>query len=590
MIGDRRARTIAMLALVAVGALYAFTSARHVLGGDNGEIVAAAFSNGIAHPPGYPLYILVLGLARIVPASSPAHAAALVTAIIATASVALLAWAARRWGASRVAALFAAAFYAVTPLAWILGTHAEVFALNVAIAMGIVGLAGPERSAPLAREDLRAFLLALLAGLGLSNHHSIVLLAPIGLYAFVKSVRVARARALALGVVGLALGLTPYLSLASRASSSTSVPAANQCQWGDPRGFDGVLRHFLRRDYGTFSLGISNETPEPLAHVVALGKTLVVDLFGAPLLLLFLAYVALRQKKRSPASGAWLALAASLVLAGPLFVARFNLPAHGLAMRITERFHLLPLAIVAMMLAKAIDVVAARIPRSALLGALSAVLVVRAVTAEPSVAEHHRPTIDNYVRNVLALAPEHAILLHSGDDRVGGFLYARCALHLRPDVDAVAPVLLLTDWYPPQVSARLGFPIVHGVTSPGKERPSLHAGALAAQLLATNRPLVLTDWFSSTLANELPSYPVGPIIHVTRARSEVPDPVKLAAMNVQAYDKMRLEPTLPERNTWGGERVLDYARPWSMLANAFAAAGDEARAELCRERAKALTP
>jgi hypothetical protein len=48
--------------------------------------------------------------------------------------------------------------------------------------------------------------------------------------------------------------------------------------------------------------------------------------------------------------------------------------------------------------------------------------------------------------------------------------------------------------------------------------------------------------------------------------------------------------TLPEPNTWGAARMLDYARPWSALANAFAAAGDEMRAEVCRNRAKALTP
>ena len=75
----------------------------------------------------------------------------------------------------------------------------------------------------------------------------------------------------------------------------------------------------------------------------------------------------------------------------------------------------------------------------------------------------------------MTLAPPRAVLLHSGDDRVGGFMYARCALGLRPDVDAVSPVLLLTDWYPPQVSARLGIPVVHGVTPPGKDRPELSA-------------------------------------------------------------------------------------------------------------------
>jgi hypothetical protein len=583
----RGGRTLATLVFVTIGALYAITSARYVLGGDNGELVAVAFSKGIAHPPGYPLYVLLLALARLVPASSPAHAAALLTSIMATASVALLAWAARGWGASRTSSLFAAALYAVTPLAWILGTHAEVFALNVLLAMAIVGLAGPERAPPLGREHLRAFLLALFAGLGLSNHHTIVLLAPIGLYAFVKSVRAAGAKALAMGALGLVLGLTPYLSLALRASAATP---GEGCHWGSPRGIEGVVHHFLRRDYGTFSLGISDAAAAPLAHVAALAKTLVVDLFGAPLLVLFVAYLVFGKKPRAPAFNAWVALVASFVLVGPMFAARFNLPTDGLAIRITERFHLLPLALLAVMFAKALDVVIERVPQRQRPAIFGAVFLVRAVTAHPAVAEHHRPTIDNYVRNALTLAPPRAIVLHSGDDRVGGFLYARCALGLRPDVDAIAPVLLLTDWYPPQVSARLGIPIVHGVTPPGKDRPQLSARALVEQLLATDRPLVLTDWFSSGLEQSLPSYPVGPLIHVPKNRADVPAPPALAGMNVDAYDKMKLEPTLPEPNTWGGARVLDYARPWTVLANAFAASGDEARAEICRNRAKALTP
>jgi hypothetical protein len=582
---ERRARTISTLVLVAIGALYAVTSARHVLGGDNGEFVAVAFSRGIAHPPGYPLYVFLLGFARVVPAASPAHAAALVTSVIATLSIGTLAWAARGWGVSRLTALFVAAIYATTPLAWILGTHAEVFALNVLLAMGIVGLAGPARAAPFGREDLRAFALALLAGLGLSNHHTIVLLAPIGLYAFAKSVRRVGVRAIALGVVGLLLGLAPYLSMAVRASSASP---GEGCVWGSPRGLDGVLRHFLRKDYGTFSLGISDAPPEPLAHVIALGKTLLVDLFGAPLLLLVAAWVVLRKKPRPPAFGAWVALVASFVLAGPFFVARFNLPPNGLATHIAERFHLLPLALSAVMLGAALDGLFARLPyRPHVLGAI---FLARALTAYPAVAEHHRPTVDNYVRNVLALAPPRSVILHSGDDRVGGFMYARCALGLRPDVEAVTPVLLLTDWYPPQVSARLGLPIVHGVTPPGRNRPELSARALVDQLLATDRPLVLTDWFRSGLEQSLPSYPVGPLIIVPRKRTEVPDPPRLAALNIEAFDKMTLEATLPEPNTWGAARALDYVRPWAVLANAFEASGDAERAEICRNRAKAMTP
>jgi hypothetical protein len=588
---ERRARTISTLALVGIGALYAATAARYVLGGDNGELVAVGFSDGIAHPPGYPLYILLLGASRIVPASSPAHAAALVTVAIATASVGALAWAARAWGASRLSALSASALYAASPLAWILGTHAEVFALNVLLAMGIVGLSAPASGAPLGREALRAFALALLAGLGLSNHHTIVLLVPLGLYAFVRSARAGGVRAIALGAVGLVLGLTPYLSLSARAASLGAGVAADACSWGNPRGWDGLLHHFLRRDYGTFSLGLSDAEPAPLAHVAALAKTLFFDLCGAPIVLFVALGLVFRRRPR-PHLGAWAALVASFVICGPLFVARFNLPATGIATHIAERFHLLPLALTALLLACALDVLRDRLsfpPKHLAVGA-AALFVVRALLSYPQVREHHRPTTDLWLRDVLALAPPRAIILHSGDDRVGAFLYARCAVGLRPDVEAIAPVLLLTDWYPPRVSARLGIPVVHGERSPGKARPELASRALVDQLLRTDRPVFATDWFGSGLDRSVPSYPVGPLIRIVERRGDVPDPMTLVAMNDEAFAKIELEPTLPRPDTWAGARMLDYARPWSALASAFTAMGDEPRAEACRRRARALTP
>lgn len=597
---ERGAAAASTFVFLAIGALYTSTAARHVLGGDNGELVAVGASGGVAHPPGYPLYVLVLRASMLLPGVSPAHRAALATAILATAAVAAVAWAARAWGASRVSSTALAALYGVGPLAWILGSHAEVFALNVLLAMLIVGWCSPAQRAPFGREDARALLLGLLAGLGLSNHHTIVMLAPLGLYAVFRAAKAAGARAVGAAVLGLACGLTPYAYVAARASA---LPVGEGCVWGAPRTFAGVVRHFLRADYGTFQLAISKTKPEPVAHVLSLAGTLFTDLLGAPLILVLGLLVFLRTRDKAAPRSAYAghaALVASLLLVGPIFVMRFNLAAHGVASAVTHRFHLLPLALTSVLVAVALDVCVraasngdrARVERAAMVvaGVAGVVVAVRAVLSFPAVREHHRPTTELYLRNVLRTVPEHAIVLHSGDDRVGGLMYARCALGARPDVEGIAPVLLLTDWYPPQVSARLGFPVVRGERPEGAPEPVLSARSLVEQLVATGRPVFLTDWFAKGLDRGTPSYPIGPLVRVVGDPREVPDPVTLLAMNEELYAGLAFEPTLPEQGTWAGVRTLDYARPWNVLAAAFEGAGDKTRADACRARARTFTP
>lgn len=597
---ERVARTASTLVVVAIGALYVATAARTVLGGDNGELVAVAASGGVAHPPGYPLYVLLLRAGMLLPGVSPAHRAALATAVIATASVAALGWAARAWGATRASSTAAAALFAVGPLAWILGTHAEVFALNVLLAMLIVGNASPRLDPPLGRESMRALALGLLAGLGLSNHHTIVLLAPIGLFAVVRATRLDGLRALGAATAGLVVGLAPYAYVVARANA---VPEGQGCVWGEPRDLAGVVRHFLRAEYGTFQLSISDVRPEPLEHVLALGERLVADLFGAPLVLLVALVVFLRVRDRATPLSAWTGhatLVLSLVLAGPVFVSRFNLATHGVAATVTERFHLLPLALTSVLFALSLDACVraatandaarAEIARRTLAAAALVVVLLRAGASYGAVQEHHRPTIENYVENVLAMVPERSIVLATGDDRTGAFMYARCALHLRPDVVAITPVLLLNEWYPRQVSARLGFPVVHGERTRPGEPPVLSARALVDQLVATGRPVYVTDWFAKGLDRTTPSYPIGPLIRVVARPDEVPDPERLAALNEEVSARFALEPTLPRKGTWAGARMLDYARPWGVLAGAFEAAGEHARAEEFRARARSLTP
>ncbi len=260
---------------LAAGLLYVTTAARFVVGGDNGEFSTLMVTGGAAHPPGYPLYVLYLRAMRWLPAVSPAHRAALATSLLAAVGVFALQRACRAWGVSKPTAAVSATLYAFSPLAWYLGTHAEVFAVNALLAACILVLAGPHGPT---RCATRSGLLGLVAGLGLANHHSIVLLAPVGLLATVQAIRQSERRAKALGaaLLGLLIGLLPYLYLLGHGRTAA-------WSWGQTVDPTGLLFHFRRGEYGTTQLSLGNAAPEIGPHLIALAKTLVMGLLGVPI-------------------------------------------------------------------------------------------------------------------------------------------------------------------------------------------------------------------------------------------------------------------------------------------------------------------
>src|SRR5262249_15148962 len=139
------------------------------------------------------------------PVRTPAHGAALATALLGIATAMMLYAAARAWGAGRGASACAVGVYAASPLAAALATHPEVFTPHALLCASIVRLAAPgERPSP----AVRALLVGLAFGLGVSNQITIVWLAPLGLLALARTGSVRSATAV-LG--GLALGLLPIL-------------------------------------------------------------------------------------------------------------------------------------------------------------------------------------------------------------------------------------------------------------------------------------------------------------------------------------------------------------------------------------------
>lgn len=169
-------------------ALYLWTAAPGLTwahhGADGGDLLAAALTRGVPHPPGYPTYQVLLAAAvRLVP-HNPARAGNLLSAGCAAAAAALLADLARRTmigpAARRrgVIALGVGLTWAASPGLWRQAIITEVYALNALAFVAVLWLL--QRSREATGRSARGWLAGagLAFGLGLGNHLTLALLLP----------------------------------------------------------------------------------------------------------------------------------------------------------------------------------------------------------------------------------------------------------------------------------------------------------------------------------------------------------------------------------------------------------------------------
>ncbi len=183
---------IAFLLGGAAFALYAATLAPTVLAGDAGEFQFVPYMLGVAHPTGYPLYMLLGWLwSHLLPVGEAAYRMNLFSALWAALAVAFLypttgsllrqVFPSLSPSLRRLTAVLAAATFAVTPTLWSQAVIAEVYGLHtffVVLTFYLLVTWGEQRRP--------YFLLAaaLTFGLGLAHHSTTLLLAP-GILAYV---------------------------------------------------------------------------------------------------------------------------------------------------------------------------------------------------------------------------------------------------------------------------------------------------------------------------------------------------------------------------------------------------------------------
>jgi hypothetical protein len=548
--------------------LYVWLAPAHVVDGDNAEFSLLGATGGAAHPSGYPLYVLYLRAMRWLPGSSPAHTAALATAVLAALSIVVLHAAARAWGARPVAASLACAIFAGAPVILGMYTEAEVFALNGLVVGGVLCLAA--KGGPLTGYA-RAGALGLVAGLGLSNHLTCALVGPIGLLGLARGAREARRPplALALAAGGFVLGLTPYLYLL--------VERVHEGTWGNQKSLSDVVGMFLRREYGgPGAFAGNNEQVAAIDSLGALVWTLARTWWFVPPIagLVFAVLRIVRPRIDGETRIAWACWLTSFVVAGPLLVTRFDVPPEGVGRYVVARFHILPALLLAIPIAGALTPLVTRMRTAALGHGLAFALFAGAAgTSLQHVLHVHAPAVEDQALSMLRALPEHAVVIGMDDDLAAGTLYAQEVLHVRPDVDYVHRPQFGSDWYRDRLRAR-GFKL----------------DDLIDDLHAKGRPVFVQGSEKDVLA-QLPHYRWFILFRVLPRDQPVPSLDEVIAINKAVYEKLVIDYERPGMDDeWATVIHNRYARTWRALGGELMAAGREADAHAALNIADTVGP
>ncbi len=225
--------------------IYATTCAPGVTFEDSGEFIVSSYHLGIAHPPGYPLYLLISKL--IFSITRSVFFINLVSSFFSALAMVVLYFTANMILKSKIKSFLAVLFFSISSSLWANSVVAEVYALNLFLFSAqlflLIKLNGKF-------EKKLFLLLVFINGLSLTNHQTSIFLTFIIIFMFVynkwyKSIK----KIDFFYIIGLyTIGLFIYAYLIIR---SQSFPLMN---WGNPSNIKNFIYVILREQYGNFSI------------------------------------------------------------------------------------------------------------------------------------------------------------------------------------------------------------------------------------------------------------------------------------------------------------------------------------------------
>ena len=246
-----------LLLFIGLLVFYILTMPPNVTFEDTGIFAGACYSLGLAHPPGYPLYIYTCyPLANIITllGGNPALGAALTSAVFASITCVLLAWFVNRQLNKKYLGHGIGAFLGLNPIVIAQAQIPEVYTLNLLLIMITLIIADNYLRT---KDPKQLYFLALVTGLGLANHWPLYILTypvillwliPIRNYLFKDLINI---KVLSKFILCMILGLSPYLHLL--------IVADSAYKFNDIISNSDVFAYIRRDHYGLGDKIISNE-------------------------------------------------------------------------------------------------------------------------------------------------------------------------------------------------------------------------------------------------------------------------------------------------------------------------------------------
>ena len=259
----------AALAVAGPLTLYVLTLPHTVMLEDDGLFLMAGAHLGIAHPPGYPLYTLICHLFLQLPATSPAWAGHLSSAVLGAAACGFAFGCARLLGATAVPAIAAAWLLGASEHFWAQAIIAEVYTLHALLFFATYAFLLRAERHPAARWPLAAAAVAY--GLSLANHWPLMALATPGLMLAAWPLwRTVRARLPALAGLALLSAGLPYAWMVWRSLQHPVVSF-----YGPIDSLKDFWFYLSRQGYASVDVSASADWSDRLEYMGWLGAELV---------------------------------------------------------------------------------------------------------------------------------------------------------------------------------------------------------------------------------------------------------------------------------------------------------------------------
>lgn len=456
---------LVVLVLVALASAYARTLAPSLSwandGADGGDLISAAATLGVAHPTGYPTYLLVLRLFLLLPAGDLAFRANLCSAAAAIAAALCIYGIVRRFDApsswlSRAAAAASALAFGLAPLVWSQASIAEVYTLNALfVALILFFILDAEAGKP------AMWWQGLIVGVALGVHITIGLLAAVWLgLIVVRAPAGMRLRTLFRSASFVAPGLLVYLYLPLRAAAHPPV------NWGAPYTWSGFWWVVSGAIYRDLPFGLP---PQLLYGRLAAWSGLLADQYGWAGLGLGLFGLFYGAPKRR----AVIWITAGLAAMYSIFAIAYN--------SADSYAYLIPAILIFALwiglgLLKLLEMLGTQ--GAYAVPALVALAIIALVWPAPAQLQHIDASRDtraaDFASRVFGDAPARSIVLTAGDRDTFALWYYHYVAGRRPDLVVISGPLLVQPWY--RENLRAVYPSLHV-----PERPATSWGAALAK-------------------------------------------------------------------------------------------------------------